>query len=414
MRSRALLTAAPAAVIAVVAAVTLGATSPSHAASARPFGLELISRAIGGGMPNAPSTNPVISDDKRFARVITFESAATNLVHATTGGQTNVYMVRRGGKDDGTGNWWTPGRTSLISRTDSGAAPNGPSYNPTVDGAFHRVPSCIAFLSQASNLVAGDTNGKADAFVSRGPGGPPTRVSLLPGNRQASDDTTAVAVSGDCTRIAFVTGGRLYVRIGHHTRAIHAPGVAGNPSFSTGLRDDLVFDAARGVYLSFDATRSPRLVAPGGRNPAYNDIGRQVVAYEKPRAGHMQIFFHDLGKPEQLVSDYHGRLGDGDSTNPVIGNAGFYITFQSEAQNIGEGGPRQRALPHGHPGTYLYTDVRKLTLCESAFPTGDPIAGGGANPSMSFYANYIVFDTPAPAGSTDGTRQVYLRWLGPE
>src|SRR5207245_1141078 len=88
---------------------------------------------------------------------------------------------------------------------------NGPSFSPVVDGAFKHEPSCIAFLSAASNLVSGDRNGKVDAFVSRGPGGTPTRVST-PGGRQAGEDTTAVAVSGDCSRIAFVTGGRLYVR----------------------------------------------------------------------------------------------------------------------------------------------------------------------------------------------------------
>jgi hypothetical protein len=31
---------------------------------------------------------------------------------------------------------------------------------------------------------------------------------------------------------------------------------------------------------------------------------------------------------------------------------------------------------------------------------------------MSFYANYIVWDSPAPLGSRGGNRQVYMRWLG--
>ena len=31
---------------------------------------------------------------------------------------------------------------------------------------------------------------------------------------------------------------------------------------------------------------------------------------------------------------------------------------------------------------------------------------------MSFYANYIVFDSPAPLGS-NGPRQVFMRYLGP-
>ena len=42
-----------------------------------------------------------------------------------------------------------------------------------------------------------------------------------------------------------------------------------------------------------------------------------------------------------------------------------------------------------------------------------PLEGGGFNPSMSFYANYILFDSPAPLGSTSGAHQVWMRYLGP-
>jgi hypothetical protein len=42
-----------------------------------------------------------------------------------------------------------------------------------------------------------------------------------------------------------------------------------------------------------------------------------------------------------------------------------------------------------------------------------PLPGGGQNPSMSFYANYIVFDSPAPMSNKDGAHQVYMRYLGP-
>lgn len=32
---------------------------------------------------------------------------------------------------------------------------------------------------------------------------------------------------------------------------------------------------------------------------------------------------------------------------------------------------------------------------------------------MSFYANYILFESPAPLGLLDGPPQIYMRWLGP-
>ena len=68
---------------------------------------------------------------------------------------------------------------------------------------------------------------------------------------------------------------------------------------------------------------------------------------------------------------------------------------------------------NGDPDTYLFTDVRDLTLVQSVKRKGVPVRGGGQNPSMSFYANYILFDAPAPLGRESGARQVFMRYLGP-
>src|SRR2546423_6298800 len=170
----------------------------------------LISRAIGGGSPNGPSTDPVISNDKRYARAIAFQSEASNLVRGDTNGVSDVFVVRRTGHIDNEGVPWTVGSTNLISRTGGHGPANGPSFSPSIDGAFHSAPTCVGFLSAASNIAGGDTNGQVDAFVAKISGnGRPRRVSL-PGGKQSGAPTTAVAVSGDCKSIAFVTGGRLF------------------------------------------------------------------------------------------------------------------------------------------------------------------------------------------------------------
>jgi Tol biopolymer transport system component len=270
----------------------------------------------------------------------------------------------------------------------------------------------VAFLSWASNLVRGDTNHKIDAFVSRGPGGRPKRVSVIRG-RQTQAHTTAVAVSGDCSRIAFVTGGKLYVRRGNRTIAIRTRGRVTDPSFATGVGTDLVFAARGGVYLSKSGTGRPRLVARGGRNPAYNALKRQVLVYEKRRAGHTQIFYRDLGRNQRVISRLGGNLGNTDSRAPVVGNSGYYVAFESEAGNLGTNAIRARADRNGKPDVYLYTDVRKLTLVQSVKEKGYPLRGGGRRPSMSYYANYIVFDSPAPLDRSNGARQVFMRYLGP-
>lgn len=396
--------------VAACASVIAGvvASVPAASAGGREQSTQLVSRTAGGSLPDGPSTNAVISGDRRYASVIAFESDASNLVGGDGNGVKDVFAVKRAGRYGNNGSRWSPARTRLISRGRGGPA-NGPSFSPAVDGSFTSRASCLGFLSQASNLVAGDTNGKVDAFVSRGPGGAPSRVST-PGGAQAGQDTTDVAVSGDCRRIAFVTGGSLYVRVG---RKVTSLGAGIDPSWSTGKAgdSDLVYTGTSGVLLSNGGTAKGRLVAPGGRNPAYNNIKRKVVAYEKQRGGHTQVLWHDLGRSERAASGSGGSLGDADSREPVIGNSGFYIAFESDASNLQTNAGGARSDDNGTADVYLFTDARDITLLESVEEKGQALPGGGANPSMSFYANYIVWDSPAPLGSA-GPRQVYLRYLG--
>jgi hypothetical protein len=408
--------AALCAVGALAASIAAGAAAdsspPVQSAGKRVQDTTLISRALGGGLPNAPSTNAVISNDRRWARIIAFQSDASNLVPGDTNGVSDVFFTRRTGRFGNAGTRWRAGPLRLVSKGLGGQPANGGSFGAAVDGAFRAKPKCIAFLSAASNLVAGDTNGRIDAFLSRGPGRSIRRVSLARGNREFAEDTTQVAVSGNCSRVAFVTGGRLYVRIRNRTRRRNAPGPEADPSFSTGLRQDLVFGARGGVYLSRNAVRRPRRIARGGRNPAYNDIKRQVVTYEKFRGGHMQIFARDLGRRERIVSRRRNRIANGDSRDPVIGNSGYYVTFESDATNLGLNAVLRTGDSNAQPDVYLFTDVRNLTLVQSVEEKAEPLPGGGENPSMSFYANYIVFDSPAPLGRQEGPHQVYMRWLG--
>jgi hypothetical protein len=393
---------------ATVTATAVSASQPAHSAAEADQATLLISHALGGGLPNGPSTNAVISDDKRFARVIAFESYGSDLVPGDTNGAKDVFAVMRGGSFGNDGSPWQAGRTVLVSRGLGGKPANGPSFSPAVDGGFHSGPSCVAFLSAASNLVPNDKNGRVDAFVAKLSGGSVRRVKV--GAKGAATD---VAVSGDCKKVAVVAGGKLFVASGGHTKRIKTKGAASSPSFSTGLRSDLVFAAKGGVYLARKAKGKAKLVGPGGRNPVYNDIKRQVVAYEVARGGYTQIAYRDLGKKVRIASQRGGILGNGDSHQPVIGNSGYYIAFQTEASNLGVNATGREGDDNSRPDTYLYTNTRDITLIQSVAEKGTPLPGGGENPSMSFYANYIVFDSPAPIGMDEGAHQVFMRYLGP-
>lgn len=409
---------------------------------------QLISRALDGGTPNGPSTNAVISQDRRWSRYVAFESEASDLARGDTNGAKDVFVVRRTGSFRNNGSGWRRGKTTLVSRAPGGPA-NGPSWGAAIDGGFWSTPSCVAFLSAASNLVSGDTNGRVDAFVSRRIGKLPRRVSL-PGGVQSAEDTTDVAVSGDCSRIAFVTGGRLYVKVGKKVRRVKAKTPASDPSFSNGFTNDLAFADPRGVHISRGGTKRPKLVGPGGRNPAYSDIHkpppnckRRTLAYERKVSGRWQVVARVQGDKTRVISRRRDSHANGDSRDPVIGNAGCYVTFESEATNLGLNATRRKGDHNASPDVYLYTAVRRITLVQSVANKAIPLARGGRNPSMSWYANYIVFDATAPLRNQSRlapwqerslrssqyedpvppqrppqqpppeNRQIYMRYLGP-
>ena len=146
-----------------------------------------ISVASGGTQGNDGSGAPAISSDGRF---VAFSSAASNLVDGDTNAQPDVFL-----HDMQTG---ITGRVSVAS---NGAEANGPSGLPSLsaDGRY------MAFTSNAANLVAGDTNGFGDVFVHDRLTGATTRVSLASGGTQANDDAGAPAISGDGRYVAFAS-----------------------------------------------------------------------------------------------------------------------------------------------------------------------------------------------------------------
>jgi hypothetical protein len=115
---------------------------------------ERVSVDSGGTQGNGYSHLPSISADGRF---VAYESNAPNLVAGDTNGAGDVFVRDRQG-----------GTTERVSVDSGGGQGDGASNRPDIsaDGRF------VAFESEATNLVAGDTNGWIDCFVrDRGPGG---------------------------------------------------------------------------------------------------------------------------------------------------------------------------------------------------------------------------------------------------
>jgi Tol biopolymer transport system component len=89
----------------------------------------------------------------------------------------------------------------LVSAALDSGRPNGTSANPSMsdDGRY------IAFQSNATNLVRGDTNGGTDVFVRDMVAGTTTRVSVGPNGQQADGASYAQSISSDGKVVAFTS-----------------------------------------------------------------------------------------------------------------------------------------------------------------------------------------------------------------
>jgi len=139
---------------------------------------------IGGA--NGRSYNPSISQDGNF---VIFESDASNLVADDNNGVRDIFV-----RDIQTG------QTFRVSNHSNGEAANGTSRNAVISAKGRYV----SFVSTASNLVAADTNVKADVFVNDRQTGITTRVSVDSQGGQTSGALSGgPSISADGQYVAF-------------------------------------------------------------------------------------------------------------------------------------------------------------------------------------------------------------------
>lgn len=143
-----------------------------------------------GGETNDHSHAGELSAD---GRIVVFASAANNLAYGDWNNAWDVFAHDR-----------LTGTTTLVSVGPGGLNANKPSGGPTFDRADVSADGrYVVFRSEASNLVVGDTNDAADVFVHDLVTRITARVSVGPGGAQANAWSLDSDVSGDGRFVAF-------------------------------------------------------------------------------------------------------------------------------------------------------------------------------------------------------------------
>src|SRR4051794_421545 len=353
--------------------------------------MQLLSKSASGGFPNGASHNGVFSQDRQLASLAAFDSDASNIVGGDVNGFTDVFLVHRKRPYTDKGEAWQRGRVSLISRARDGGPANGRSYAPDIDGEQANRPRCIAFVSEASNLVPGDTNGVADAFVKNLRTGRLQRVSVNSAGEQANGPTTEVEIDGHCERAAFVADAsnlaltatgklawksaitgvpapgtkQVYVRvIDSRTDNTGLKGLtflasatsAGDPG--NGASYDLAFARGGGgcgrqgrcgdfsgeaVFFASQATNLSTADPDPGADVSRRSFDRHFVRMRFPHVRHVDgervrstfVGVGPLRMSTRLMSvNSNGERGNGPSDQPAATDSGQYVAFRTEASNL--------------------------------------------------------------------------------
>ena len=149
--------------------------------------IERVSLSSNGVQGNDISLDASLNSDGRF---VVFTSGASNLVDGDSNNDNDVFLRDR-----------QSGLTERVSVSSTGEQANDSSGSPSIssNGRF------IAFSSRASNLVASDNNNDNDVFVHDRQTGLTERVSVSSTGEQANDSSSSPSISADGRFVAFLS-----------------------------------------------------------------------------------------------------------------------------------------------------------------------------------------------------------------
>jgi Tol biopolymer transport system component len=344
---------------------------------------ELVSVNMSGTTSVGGSRHPSISADGRF---VAFESGSSDLVPGDTNGKADVFVRDR-----------FLGITTRVSVDSSGAQVFGHSRTPVIsaDGRF------VAFTSEALTLVPNDTNGKIDVFEHDMLTGATRRVSVDSSGHEANGSTLLgllPAISGDGRYVAFDSDASNLV-----------------PGDTNGATDAFVHDrltgttlrvsvdsngnqAALGVYIGVAISADGRWVGFGSGSL---DLGSAFPG----------TFVRDMvtGSTTLVSVSSNGTQADAYSGSPgAISDDGRFIAFTSYATNLVPGDT------NGNNDVFVHDRVSGQTTRVSVGVTGQDGNGESGFCSMSGDGRYVVFESFASnlvPFDTNAQSDVFLRDL---
>jgi flagellin-like hook-associated protein FlgL len=326
------------------------------------------------------SIRPTFSPDGRF---VVFESTATNLVAGDTNANRDVFI-----KDLQTG------AVTRVSTNSSGAQATGGSnysYRFSPDGRF------IGIVSEATDLVSGDTNGQTDLFLKDLQTGTVTRVS--------TDASGAQSVGGGSFFLEFSPDGQFIAFASDATNLVAGDSNAQRDIFIKNLQTGAV------TLVSTDGAGT-EAIGGGSHAPVFSQDGRFIAFYSAATNlvsgdtnGQVDLFVKDLqtGVLTRVSTDSAGAEAiGGPSVNPTFSADGRFIAFDSSATNLVAGDT------NGQKDVFVKDlQTGAVTRVSTDSYGAESIGGASQIPSFSPDGRFIGFTSLADNLVADDTNGRY-------
>lgn len=286
--------------------------------------------------------------------------------------------------------------TRRVSVAAGGTQADGNCFDPSLaDGA-----AAIAFESVATNLVSGDSNGARDIFVRRPADDSTERVSLGNGAVEANGSSFQPSISRDGSRVAFRSdASNLVAGDGNATIDIFVRDLVGG----TTTRASVATGGGEG-----DGPSADPMISGDGRVVVFESAATNLVTGDAN--GAIDIFVHDLGtgltQRVSVASD--GSEANGDSRAPSVSDDGRFIAFESVATDLVAGDVNAVA------DIFVHDRVTGTTILVSRSTAGVAGDGGSTAAAISADAGSVAFASDAAnlvAGDGNGKRDVFVHDL---
>jgi hypothetical protein len=290
--------------------------------------------------------------------------------------------------------WGAQGDVVRVSVATGGTQANADVFDPVLsgDGRF------VAFSSDATNLVSGDSNGVTDAFVHDTQTGETTRASVS-GN---GTEGNGMMVS----RPAISANGRYVVFASQATNLV--------PGDTNGVTDAFIRDIQTGqtfrTSLDSNGTQGDdasfsSAITPNGRYITVRSSASNLVAGDTNFRQDVFVRDRQTGTMTRASVDSNGTESDNHSFESAISDDGRYVAFESFATNLVSGDT------NGEMDVFVHDIQTEQTTRVSVRSNGAQGNGASAAPAISGDGRYVVFESQAPnlvSGDTNGTTDVFV------